>query len=242
MNPVTEAIKGFVNLIYPRSCAVCKKSLGSSEECAVCAPCVSRITTHPKPYCRLCGKTVPDRGGLCADCRRQNPSFAMARSACLYEGALKELIHLFKYNNRRSLAGLFSRYMIDFLKDDHALTEGAGLITFVPLQRKRRCERGFNQSRLLASNIAAAVGLGLADCLDKKKATRNQNELPRSDRLQNVKGAFRVRSGREALIQDQAILLIDDVMTTGSTLDECSRVLLDAGAKEVRCLTLARGS
>ena len=114
-------------------------------------------------------------------------------------------------------------------------------MTFVPLRRKRLSERGFNKSELLARGIAARAGLAAAACLEKSGRTRNQNELPRDERLANLRGAFRPRAGARAGLAGKTALLVDDVMTTGATLDECSRALLAAGAREVRCITLARG-
>jgi ComF family protein len=190
----------------------------------VCGVCIKQIKRHPEP-----------------DCRGAKQSFTVARSVCLYEGALKELVHLFKYKNKRSLAGLFARYMIDFIKEDAAFIEGIELVTFVPLHKKSLRKRDFNQSEMLGRRIAAELGLPIADCLEKIRHTANQNELSRHERLNNLKCAFRVRERSRAILWGRTILLVDDVMTTGATLDECSRTLLAAGAREVRCLALARG-
>jgi ComF family protein len=165
----------------------------------------------------------------------------LARSACLYEGALKEMVHAFKYGNRRSLARPLAGLMSDLLKYESALTGGVEAVTFVPLHPRRLAERDFNQSELLARLMAAALELPFASCLEKIKNTGHQNELPREKRLHNLKGAFRAKSGGRKFITGASVLLIDDVMTTGATLDECSRTLLEAGAREVRCATLARG-
>lgn len=131
--------------------------------------------------------------------------------------------------------------MTDFIKDEATFAEGIEMVTFVPLHRTRLRERDFNQSETLGRRIAAELALPATDCLEKTKHTANQNELSRQARLDNLKGAFQARGRRTPLFRDRAILLVDDVMTTGATLDECSRTLLAAGAREVRCLTLARG-
>ena len=174
--------------------------------------------------------------------KRGYRSMVSARSACMYEGALKELIHKFKYNNRRMLSGTFAGIMLDFIKDNPDTVEGIDVITFVPLHRKRALTRGFNQSKLLASLIGKALDIPVTGCLEKTRLTKNQNELSRENRLVNLKGAFRIRPDiEEAAVRGAGILLIDDVMTTGTTLNEISRMLMDRGAGKVRCLTLARG-
>ncbi len=170
------------------------------------------------------------------------PYFSSAYSACLYEGSLKELIHKYKYNNRRMLSDTFAGIMLDFIKENPDAVEGIDAITFVPLHRKRALARGFNQSELLASLIGKALGIPLTGCLEKTRLTKNQNELSREDRLINLKGAFRMKRNIETdIVEGSDILIIDDVMTTGTTLNEMSRVLMNRGASRVRCLTLARG-
>lgn len=213
-----------INFIYPLYCGVCKKALSASNETGVCGACLRQVKKHPNPYCRGTGS-----------------SFSIAGSVCLYEGATKELIHLFKFRNKRSLAGLFARYMLDFIKDEAAFAHSIEMVAFVPLHRQRRRERDFNQSEALGRLIAAKLGLPATECLEKTKQTASQNELSRQERLNNLKGAFRARKGAAELFRGRSILLVDDVMTTGATLDECARTLIAAGAREVRCLTLARG-
>lgn len=236
------AVGAALNLIYPRHCLACGRALTSSSKDPVCSLCEARIARHPKPYCAICGRTLHSEDGLCADCVRQRPAFTHARSACLYEGSTKELVHLFKYGKKRSLAATLARHMTDFLIEDNGITTQAELITFVPLHRQRLTRRGYNQSELLAAQVSKKLGIPLANCLEKSSVTRCQNELMREERLANLIGSFRTRRSARARVQGLSLLVIDDVMTTGATLNECSRVLLDAGAKEVYCLTLARGA
>jgi ComF family protein len=177
----------------------------------------------------------------CLECRKMHPCFSSARSACLYEDSLKELIHKFKYTNRRTLSGIFTEIMLDFISDNSCIIEGVDAITFVPLHKKRALNRGFNQSEILAFSIGKKLNIPVIECLEKSLVTKNQNELSREDRLVNVKGTFRIKPGAEDTVKGRNILIIDDVMTTGATLNEASRVLMGAGAANVRCLTLARG-
>lgn len=165
--------------------------------------------------------------------------FSRAYSASFYEGTLKEAIHLFKYGKKSYLANTLSALMIAFLKDNPDVMENIDIMTFVPLHSRSLREREFNQSKLLGAGIREEFGMPMVDTMDKVAGTRRQNELTKNERLVNLKGAFRMRKGVD--VRGLGVLLIDDVMTTGATLDECSHVLLASGAREVRCLTLARG-
>jgi len=232
--------KSFINLFYPLHCAVCKKILGSENEFGVCDFCRGQIRQNPRPYCGICGRSLKDNEKLCAECRRSKFYFTRAHSAYLYEGVIKELIHKFKYNKKLYLSGMLSSLMADFIKADLRILDGIDAITYVPLSSHRLRTRGFNQAKVLASHLAREFGLPLSDTLKKLRSTRNQNELSRDDRLVNLRGSFRM-IGNADILKGQRVLLIDDVMTTGATLDECSKTLLGGGACEVSCLTLARG-
>lgn len=241
MKTIAAITKSFVNLLYPLHCAICEKSLPAADEKGICAFCAGQIRPNPKPHCASCGRSLQGAKEICADCRKTSFYFTRAYSACLYEGATKELVHLFKYGNRRDLSKLLTGLLIDFIKDDREIIDGITAVTFVPLHKKRRRERDFNQSEIFASGIAKEFGILLIDALSKTAITKNQNELSRDERLVNLKGAFSIKDATKNHLQGSRILLIDDVMTTGATLDEASRVLIEGGAAEVRCLTLARG-
>ncbi len=215
--------KNFLNLIYPTRCYACKIDLDPTHETGLCDLCRSRIRRNPRTY-------RTDRRSY----------FAAAYSAYLYEDVLKELIHLYKYNGKVAIGRILAGMMIDFMDPERGILDGIDLITFVPLQNARLRERGFNQSRILAFHISNSSGIKLSDILEKTRRTRHQNELLRDDRLSNLKGAFRVKKNTDS-IAGLRVLLIDDVMTTGATLNECSKVLSEAGAREIKCLTLARG-
>jgi competence protein ComFC len=216
--------KNFINLLYPRHCEYCKKAMPAEAETPVCPSCQGQI--KPKAHIRTGSK----------DPRYH---FTMARSACVYEGVLKELIHSFKYKGKVALAGTLSSYMIELASKDSDLMVGINAVTFVPVQDSLVMKRDYNHSGVLAGKIARSLGLPLIDALKKTRRTRPQNELSRAERLVNLKGAFGIKDARQ--VAGLKLLLVDDVMTTGATLDECSMVLLDSGAEEVRCLTLSRG-
>jgi len=157
----------------------------------------------------------------------------------LYEGNLKEAIHKFKFNNGRRLGKLFAEMALksmvsqaDFLNVDW--------ITFVPLTRRKEAKRGYNQAQIFAHEVAGMTDKSLFRVLVKKRETQDQNTLDLKDRADNVRGAFALRSGVD--VSGKAILLADDVFTTGHTVNECCRVLLAAGARKVNVLTIARAT
>lgn len=231
--------KAFLGILYPLHCASCGKNLEALDDLHVCDGCLKSVRPNPAPHCVVCGRSLYNAKDMCADCRKHRPAFERAYSACVYEGALKEMIHAFKFKRRIALAGILSKIMVDFARDNGEVTNGIDTVTFVPLHTSRLREREFNQSESLARNFALAFGIPCVDSLRKTRMTPPQNELSKDERAANLAGAFKVKD--PAAVKDKAVLLMDDVMTTGSTLNECAKALVDAGAKAVRCCTLARG-
>jgi ComF family protein len=174
-----------------------------------------------------------DAEGRCALCRSGLRGFDWASCYGAYEGTLRDLIHLYKYGRMKPLAKPLSDLLLAALPREQQFD---GVVA-VPLHWRRKWDRGFNQSELLARLIARRTGLRLLDPVRRRRATQVQAGLSNSRRRQNVAGAFRAKSGA---VQGLRILLIDDVMTTGATASACAHVLKRAGAKSVALLTLAR--
>ena len=173
----------------------------------------------------------------CAACRRAPRAIDAGRFAGEYDGALREIIHAFKYDGRRSLAVPLGRLLAGAGRE---LLIGADCVVPVPLHPWRRIRRGFNQ----AADLANRLDLPLVHALWRTTATRPQSGLTAAARRRNVKGVFRVspllrRWTRDERLRDRVAILIDDVKTTGATLDECARVLKAAGVRDVRALTVA---
>jgi ComF family protein len=176
---------------------------------------------------------------MCPACRRRPPtSVEVARSAGEYDGALRHIIHAFKYDARRSLASPLGELLREAGGD---LFKEASCVVPVPLHPWRRLYRGFNQ----AADLAAALPLPVVHALWRRRMTAPQTGLSAGGRRRNVRGAFRLspllqRRVMQTMIANRIVVLVDDVRTTGATLDACAHVLKDAGAKEVRALTVAR--
>jgi ComF family protein len=165
---------------------------------------------------------------------RQPPVFQVARSAGVYEGSLREIIHAFKYENRRVLAKALGALMRDAGRD---VLDDADAVVPVPLHPWRRMRRGFNQ----ADDLARQLGRPVRHLLRRRRYGRPQAELKAAGRRGNASGAYALRRlVRDTLVRDRVLVIVDDVMTTGATVDACSRVLLDAGARSVRALTIGR--
>ena len=238
------AADGVLAVLLAPSCAACREPLDAPSRGPVCPACWSAIRIITPPVCERCGDPLPSWRAIsqtrarCPRCRRRSSAIDHSRAVGAYEGALREIIHALKYDGRRTVARPLGRLMA---RHGAPLLEGADCVVPVPLHRRRRRARGFNQ----AAELARAVGLPVVDALVRVRATSSQTDLPAAQRHRNVRGAFRAaRPGvfgwRGAALRGRTIVLVDDVSTTGATLEACAAALKAAGAREVRALTAAR--
>ncbi len=223
----------------PAQCHCCDTFLEEGRK-GICPDCLSKIRWIEPPFCSICGAPFPSReieNHACGTCVTREVFFTMARALGYYEGPLQEAIHRWKYQERISLTPLFGEWMTGLLQRYWA-PASLDLVVPVPLQRRRLQERGFNQALLLAKELSRRTGVPYhKSILQKKKPTLPQIHLSGPERERGVRGAFRV-ADRET-IRGKMILLVDDVYTTGATVNECSKVLMNGGAKRVDVLTLA---
>lgn len=210
-------------------------------ESALCASCWSGLTFLAEPCCACCGLPFPfDQGprALCGACVSEPPRFDRARAALLYDEASRPLILAFKHGDRMEAAKPFARWM---QVAGWSLLEEADFLVPVPLNRWRLFRRRYNQAALLAQALARETGVPLAlDLLRRIRATPSQGRRSRQARKRNVAGAFALAPDAAERIRGSRLLLIDDVMTSGATLDEASKVLRRANPKKITVLTLAR--
>jgi ComF family protein len=229
--------RAVVDGVLPPRCLACGVTVGEPE--ALCGSCWAAITFFAPPWCAMCGLPFPHPmgdGAICGDCARQRPSWNCARSVLRYDKNSRRLVLMLKHGDQTHLAGAFGRWMRR--AGGEALAD-ADLLVPVPLHWTRLFTRRFNQSALLAQAIHAAGGPPVAaDWLVRRRRTPSQGTLGPLARARNVRGAFALKRGRD--VTGKRIVLIDDVLTTGATAEECARVLRRAGAAYVGVLVLAR--
>jgi ComF family protein len=228
-----------LDLVLPPLCLACNEIV--SAQATVCGACWTKLNFIAPPLCIRCGMPFAfetESGAICGACVASPPVFARARSALVYDETSRSLILGFKHGDRTHSAAAFGNWL---RRAGGELLADTDLVVPVPLHRWRLFRRRFNQAALLAHAVARDAGLRCApDLLVRRHRTPSQAGLSRSGRQRNVKGAFAVRPSRGSLVADARILLVDDVLTTGSTVSECARVLLRTGAARVDVLTLAR--
>ncbi len=227
-------LRGLLDLVLPPSCQVCR----NSREFPLCRRCCEGFRLIGPPLCQKCGTPLHGPADLiftCVPCRHRRLHFFAARAAGVFDSTLREAIHALKFRARRTLAAPLGALMADCAAADARL-QSAQIVVPVPLHRSRLRERGFNQSELLAREVAERMGFPLtADLLIRGQVTQAQSGLSLEDRRRNVRGAF-VASGQ---INGSTVLLVDDVISTGSTASECARALRKVGAAHVVVLTAA---
>ena len=231
---------GLFSVVFPDDCRVCGQPLHEISRIPVCAACLS----EPQPliaeyFCISCRAPFLnphplDETGRCALCRLGLAGFDAVYSYGSYEGTLRKLIHLFKYGKIRPLARPFG----DLLSRVVPREQRFDCVVPMPLHWRRRWERGFNQSELLAREIARRWNVPLLQAVKRVKATASQAGLTNAKRRANVSGAFDMRRGLR--LHGARVLLVDDVLTTGASAAACARVLKRAGAAHVALLAVAR--
>lgn len=224
-------------LLFPSVCLYCRRYLQSDALPLLCSYCKEKLPLLVRPYCTCCGYPFSTgKDHLCGNCLTSSFAFDMARSAFKYKEVIPSLIQAFKYSGQMSglsSMGILAQNSLGYL--DYSTPD---LIVPVPLHRKRLQERGFNQALLLARICFPKWQQCIfVDVLIRNRFTAAQSNLSGLERRRNLKGAFSVRSGT---VTGKNVLLVDDVFTTGTTVNECSKQLYLAGASRVEIFTFAR--
>jgi ComF family protein len=235
-------VRRILDIFFPTSCSYCNSSIGDSEIPYFCPACWSDFTLMIGPTCPHCGRFFDSPETLayspdhrCRACRQEPPLFDQALSVGYFEGPLREAIHQFKYRPCSALGRPLGRWMAGNVRP----VIDIDLVIPIPLHATRLRQRGFNQALLLAHELTTMFSLTLCfDNLVRIRSTRPQVELSGDERLRNVKEAFALK--RPGDLNGKSVLLVDDVFTTGATMQECAKVLKKAGAGHVTALTLAR--
>jgi ComF family protein len=232
------ALRNIVDLALPPLCPACREPV---EDQALCASCWSKLSFIARPYCERLGIPFtydPGPGILSMQAIADPPAYARARAAVRYDDIARALVHAFKYGDRLDLAPTLGRWTAQAGRE--ILAEADALVP-VPLHWRRLWARRFNQSASLAQAVSAASGVPvLHEAIARAKATQHQVGLTQAERAVNVQGAFRVSPEGKAQIAGRRLVLVDDVLTSGATVDACARALLRAGAANVDVLVFAR--
>lgn len=229
-------------LVYPPHCLVCGRAAEESEDRYICRDCIAQVQCVAEPTCPRCGHELgphTDQTGRCVVCRNMPMRFDRAVAAAHHLGPIRDLVLALKFAGQRQNALPLGKFLVARLMETE-IPQTVQTIVPVPLHRRRRRARGFNQSELLAEELGRRLGLpvlkkGLRRVVDTPPQT--QVSSPASRRA-NVKGAFSVR--KRAAVERKSVLLVDDVLTTGATTSECAGVLKRAGAGKVFVVTVTR--
>ncbi|RLB75744.1 MAG: ComF family protein [Deltaproteobacteria bacterium] len=240
-------LTAFIDLIFPPVCLLCGEFLWdepvivSNRRIDFCKSCYSSFKRITGPVCPSCGRPYPEDSGsdhLCEDCISSPPAYDMITAPFIFEGPLMDAVHAFKYGRKLHYAKSLGPILSQYVSENIYLAQPP-VVMPIPLHPKRLRERGFNQSLLLARFLSKEIG-GDLDFLSLRRTrfTPPQTMLNREQRLKNLKGAFELTLPGQ--VAGRIVLLVDDVATTGTTFNECARVLKKAGAIEVLAIALAR--
>ncbi len=237
INYVRQFAGGLIALLYPFNCRVCRRPLPEGQ--LLCRNCSRTIQKVVPPFCQRCSQ--PFLGEItqeftCSTCLDRNFSFIHAISCRVNSGTARNIIHRLKYQREFHLRQIVANWLIECLDDPRL--QPFDVIVPVPLHHTKLREREFNQAMAIAELLANACNKPVANCLLRTRRTESQTHFDRNKRLQNLRGAFRASSSARLL--GARVLLIDDVFTTGSTVDECSRALLKSKVASVQVATATR--
>lgn len=243
---MAEARDALASILIPAPCRLCGELLNHSSRIPICRGCLDGFSRVPEKICGICGLPLPDIAEVpgetlrCSACRLETYAFGRARSFAIYENAIVRAILLLKFERIEPLAKWFAARLAEIYRENAAILE-TDVVVPVPLHRDREKERGYNQAELLSKPLAKLLKLPHQGVLLVRKRPRPAKlVLTLRERWAAVRGAFEIRPGSQ--VDNRRVLLLDDVMTTGATLDACSKALRDAGAKSVVALTVARAA
>ncbi len=234
-----EALRVLGSLLYPPVCAICAADI--SDRQYLCRQCADEAPKLRAPFCEKCSQPFAgaiDGSFTCSNCAQRTLHFEAAVSAFRSRGVVRQLVHEFKYGRQLHLRHPLGEWLGETLDDPRLRGRRFDSIVPVPLHPTRERERGFNQADLLARSLSLRADVPVRRSLRRIRYTTTQTRHDRDERMENLRGAFRLR--KRADVRNARVLLVDDILTTGSTLSECADVLKKAGALSVYAVTVAR--
>lgn len=226
-----------LKLVYPMHCPVCDEIVRPGE--LICPECEGKIRMASEPVCKRCGKVLSDeRKEYCTDCGKIQHSFEQGKAVFVYEGAMRQSMYRFKYSNKREYAEFFTQRTL-LMYEGWIRRMGVEVIVPIPMYRGKVRRRGYNQAEVFAKALGRELNLPVETALvARMRDTRPQKELNDRQRRQNLKNAFQFTSN---IVKYSRILLVDDIYTTGSTMDAVADVLLSAGVDKVYYICISIG-
>lgn len=219
------------------NCIVCDKELREKSRYGLCDECLKEMTFIKDDICKKCGRLHYNEADYCLTCKEHLRYFDFARSCVVYDERAKEIVRGLKFGRRKYFAKYVSNFLIDRYEECFADVV-VDYIVPVPIMKKRQEERGYNQAEAIAQKFAEHYNLQIkTDVVEKIKQNEEQAKLTGKEREENVNGVYKVNKPNE--VKDKTILIVDDVMTTGSTASELAKILIKAKAKNVYVLTFA---
>ena len=241
---LSEISDALISVVFPSGCRICERLLTSASRVPICQECLSSFVRIPGIVCEVCGRPLPGlvkkegESPLCPACQQKIYTFDRARSFAVYADAVVRAILLLKFEQIEPLGVWFSERLAEMVNADGDRLS-ADVVVPVPLHREREKERGYNQAALLSNPLAKRLRLPhKAVLLMRTPARPDKQVLSLEEHWESVRGAFATRPGSQ--VDNLRVLLVDDVLTTGATLDACARALREAGAKSAIGLTVAR--
>ena len=231
-------VEEMVNLLYPRRCPICQEIL-TDRTVLICTSCRKKAVPIGEPKCKKCGKPLSGQmQEYCSDCRSREHFFTKGWAVFPYKKEIKQSVYQFKFHNKREYQEFYASEMVRIYGRE-ILSWKPDAVIPIPMYRRKQRKRGYNQAELLAGLVSKKLGIPMdKEMLCRVRNTTPQKELTQKEREKNLRHAFKVR---KKALQGGKFLLIDDIYTTGATVDAAAKALLDAGAAEVRVLVLCIG-
>jgi competence protein ComFC len=236
MSKIKDIINKLLNAIFPdgKQCMICRNEFISHNEYGICDDCYKKLPFNDGLRCEKCGKPINNEAELCNACINQPRYFDKAYAPLIYQDEIVKLLTMFKFKNCAYFSKYISRFMVHEYED---FKLNCDVITYVPISKKTKRIREYNQAKVLAEEISKKLGIPLIDGIEKIKQDRIQHELKGADRVKDIEGTFKIKDKKP--FKDKKVLIIDDILTTGATVNEISRLIRFAKPQSIDVLVFA---